>query len=100
MNSRLDSLIKYNLANCHFHLGDGNIASNYCKMAMKSFRTTLGKESSIHLRALALMAQISDLLGEHDEADAYRLLSMGNLPSISLPTEEQSSTWRIGSHVV
>ena len=37
--------IKYNLANCYFHLGDSNIASDYCKMAMKGFRTTLGTET-------------------------------------------------------
>ena len=38
----------------------------------------------------ALLAQISDSLGEHDEADAYRLLSARNLPPISPSTENQS----------
>ena len=75
IDGRLRFQIKYNLANCYFHLGDSNIASDYCKMAMKGFRTTLGTENPIYLMSAALLAQISDSLGEHDEADAYRLLS-------------------------
>ena len=90
IDGRLSFQIKYNLANCYFHLGDSNIASDYCKMAMKGFRTTLGTENPIYLMSAALLAQISDSLGEHDEADAYRLLSARNLPPISPSTENQS----------
>ena len=59
-------------------------------MAMKGFRTTLGTENPIYLMSAALLAQISDSLGERDEADAYRLLSARNILPISPPTDDQS----------